>query len=152
MSKFWIQCDGENYYTDSVEEFIRSDAYRGQSLQIEMAPEDGRYDENGRRIGWSLFAPNGRGGVERLPKSVPCVLGSWEYMPNHDMTTQLSLSDLTAMPFFNKERILSMNGELMVTKWNLGGYSAEVRFNRTGLDLHEVTTWTKQWKHVISVL
>ena len=148
--KFRIINNGRQSLVNSFEEYMdkRFHDYRGESLDIQMAPRDGWFDGNGNRCALSRFGPDGK----RLDMIRPVVLSDWEYSPIYEYEEVHPLAHLAKAGLLEKEGIrLSSGGSvpILCTHFNNLGYSAEILFDISGKDQHIVRHYVKQWRNIV---
>ena len=149
--KYRIINNGRQYLTNSVEEYIRSSNYRGESLQIESAPRDGWFDVNGNRCVRTRFGLNG----ERLESLRVAKVASWEYSEEFEYEDVHSLSYLAKKGLLDKDNIAISDGgnvPIICTYPDEFGTSTNILLDITGKDEHLVRYFSKKWKTLISVL
>lgn len=136
--KYRIVNNGRQYLANSMEQYLQSDSYRGESLNIEMAPKDGWFDENGRRCA--------------LYFGEAVVLKNWEYTREYSGKETLSIADLTMHPWYTTVPNIVMMDAAQCTLASVspdGTYEANIRWGEKDA---EVTLFSKEWVNVESRL
>jgi len=149
--KYRIINNGRQYLTNSVEEYIRSSNYRGESLQIESAPRDGWFDVNGNRCVRSRFGPSG----ERLESLRVAKVASWESAQEFEYEDVHTLAYLAKKGLLDKDNIAISEGgnvPIICTYPDEFGISTDILLDITGKDEHIVRRFSKRWKGLISVI
>lgn len=149
--KYLIINNGRQYLVGSIEEYIRSSNYRGESLNIEMAPRDGWFDTNGNRCVRTRFGPNG----ERFESLKLAKVATWEFTEEFEYDEVHSLSYLAKKGLLDKDSIAISDGgnvPIICTYPNEFGTSTNILLDITGKDEHLVRYFSKKWKTLISVL
>jgi hypothetical protein len=146
--KYRVINNHRQYLTNSLEEYLRESNYRGESLNIEMAPRDGWFDTNGNRCAMSAYGPKG----EKLSEPRAVVLGSWEYEPFYICEDVHPLANLFKAGLLDASAISILEGgnvPILCTRYNERGYSAEVVFDTSGKDEHIVRHYIKHWRSIL---
>ena len=133
--KYLIINNDRQYLTNSIEEYISSPSYNGESLNIEMAPEDGWYDENGRR--------------RALYFGEAIVLQNWEYSREYSGKALMSMADLAMHPWYTNARCIRMMDIAQGAMASIspdGVWEANISWDEKGA---EVTLFCKEWVNII---
>jgi hypothetical protein len=149
--KYRIVNNHRQYLTDSIEEYLRRGNYRGESVNIEMAPRDGWFDVNGNRCVLTGFGPNG----ESFESLMLAKVANWEYIEQFKYEEVCTLAHLTKKGLLDKERIAFSDGgsvPIICTYPDELGVSTNILLDITGKDKNLVRYFSKKWKNVISVL
>lgn len=149
--KYRIINNGRQYLANSVEEYIRSSNYRGESLQIEAAPRDGWFDTNGNRCVRTRFGLSG----ERLETTRIAKVASWEYSEEFEYEDVHTLAYLAKKGLLDKDNIAISEGgnvPIICTYPDEFGTSTNILLDITGKDEHIVRRFSKRWKGLISVI
>jgi len=149
--KYRIINNHRQYLVNSVEEYIRDRRYRGQSLNIEMAPRDGWFDVNGNRCAMSLWGKDG----EKFDDPRVVRLANWEYYEDYQHEEVLTLKSLSERLLISDDNIALAEGgnvPIICTYPNDRMMSVNVLLDISGKDQHIVRFFNKKWKNVICVL
>lgn len=153
MTKFKCRIinNHRQYLVNSVEEYIHNRRYRGESLNIEMAPRDGWFDVNGNRCAMSLWGKAG----EKFDEPRVVLLGNWEYYDDYQHEEVVTLRSLSERRLISDDNIALAEGgtaPIICTYPNDRMVSVNVLIDISGKDQHIVRFFNKKWKNVTSIL
>lgn len=132
--KYRIVNNGRQYLANSMEEYFQSGSYHGESLNIEMAPKDGWFDENGRR--------------RAVYYGEIVVLKDWQYTREYNSTCRMSHGEVAMHPWYTAvPNIVMMDAaqHAIASVSPCGTWEANIRYNDKDA---EVILFGKDWVNI----